>query len=73
MAGGLPDVSPIQESLMRKIQLDLSTLRVESFVVADKSTERGTVQGQAVSELGRPCSGYSCGPAACPGTASCAC
>lgn len=53
---------------MRKIQLDVSILRVESFVVADTSTERGTVRGQAVSGLGRPCSGYSCGPVACPGT-----
>lgn len=53
---------------MRKIQLDLGILRVESFVVAGTSTERGTVQGQAVSALGRPCSGNSCGPVACPGT-----
>jgi len=55
---------------MRKIQLDLSTLRVESFVAADTFTEAGTVQGHAVSALGQPCSGYSCGLVACPGTAS---
>jgi hypothetical protein len=58
---------------MRKIQLDLRILRVESFVVADTSAERGTVQGHAVSALGRPCSGYSCGPVACPGTMDSAC
>ncbi|HYW14139.1 MAG TPA: hypothetical protein VE871_19395 [Longimicrobium sp.] len=58
---------------MRKIQLDLGTLRVESFVAADTSTESGTVQGHAVSALGRPCSGHSCGPVACPGTFDSAC
>jgi len=34
---------------MRKIQLDLGSLRVESFAVAGPATERGTVQGQAAS------------------------
>ena len=52
---------------MRKIQLDLGNLRVESFSVEGTSLERGTVQGQAASVVPRPCTGGgSCsGPVAC--------
>jgi hypothetical protein len=45
---------------MRKIQLDLGNLRVESFAVEGTSAERGTVQGQAASVVPRPCTGNSC-------------
>jgi hypothetical protein len=51
---------------MRKIQLDLGNLRVESFAVEATPAERGTVQGQAAS-YPRVCTGGgSCsGPVAC--------
>ena len=51
---------------MRKLELDLSNLRVESFAVEGTPAERGTVQGHAASVAPRPCTGDSCsGPVAC--------
>ena len=50
---------------MRKIQLDLGSLCVESFPVEATPAERGTVQGQAAS-YPFACTGGSCsGPVAC--------
>jgi hypothetical protein len=51
---------------MRKLQMDLDQLNVESFPTAAAESARGTVQGQDASVVPAPCTGNSCsGPVAC--------
>jgi hypothetical protein len=51
---------------MKKVQLKLETLRVESFETAVPADERGTVDAhQIASRLGGGCTETTCPPALC--------
>lgn len=50
---------------MKKIQLKLDTLRVESFETAERITERGTVEGQQIATRVGGCTQTTCPPAHC--------
>jgi len=60
---------------MRKIQLDLGTLRVESFDVAGERGPRGTVQGREWTLTGICCrdTDVCTGTDSCSGDVACIC
>ena len=59
---------------MRKIQLDLSELRVESFAIDGASKERGTVEGQEWTFTGICCPRTdACSGNSCSGDVACIC
>ena len=51
---------------MKKLKLDLDTLRVESFRTAEKADVRGTVLALEMTSCGEPCS-CDCGSFGEPG------
>jgi hypothetical protein len=54
-----------REAAMKKVQLKLDTLRVDSFPTAERIEERGTVKGQQLGSWGANCTNTTCPPYHC--------
>ena len=50
---------------MKKVQLDVDALQVESFPTAEKVHERGTVKGHQLGTWGANCTNTTCPPYHC--------
>lgn len=50
---------------MKKIQMKLDSLRVESFETAKRPDERGTVDGHQIGSWGANCTATTCPPYHC--------